>query len=159
MKLDEEKIGLLQVVLTGTEDKEENVEFADENGFKTETYFAVTPSHCWKYWPEDNAKEISIESFLKALEGKELKARYFLGWEGGKQNYRYYDEWSKLADAMGVSQMVALTTKVPKNVARRFSIFANEENSVSETLRKLIYNYVKGYMADHSDKLMFREQV
>lgn len=156
MKIDEEKIGLLQVVLTGTGDTEESVEFAED--FEKERY-GITPSYIYKYWPEDNSKQIPVETFLKAIEGKDVRARYFLGWEGNKENYRYYDDWAKLADAMGVSQMVALTTKVPKNVARRFSIFANEENSVSETLRKLVYNYVKDYMSEHSEKLMFRETV
>ncbi len=158
MKLDEEKIGLLQVVLTGTEDKEEAVDFAIEN-FQKEDYYAVTPSSLWHFWPDENSKSLSIETFLKAVEGRELKARYFLGWEGGKQNYRYYDDWTKLADAMGVSQMVVLTTKVPKNVAKRFTVFANETGSTSERLRKLVYDYVKEYLAENSGKLMFREEL
>lgn len=157
MKLSEDRVELLQVILTGTDDTEESVEFS-VGDFEKEMY-AVNPSSFWKHWPEDNAKEISKDSFLKILADKELRARVFLGWEHDKQNYRYYDDWTKLADAMGISEMVTLTTKVPKNVARRFTIFANETGSVSERIRKLVYDYTRQYMADNSKKLIFRESV
>jgi len=161
MKLDKEKIELLQVVLTGTGDDGESVEFAEGNGFEKGLSYGVYPSKIYRYenkTEEDiESKRISAEGLLKAIEGKEVRGRYFLGWDDQKQNYRYYDTWDELAKAMGVSQMVTLTTKIPKNVAKRFTVFANEDSSISETLRKLVYGYVQKYMADNSEKLMFRE--
>jgi len=164
MKLDAEKLELLQVMLTGLEDKNENIEFCPGD-FDKEPSHNVYGGKIYSYTPPPKGQEdgtstlVSEDTFLEAVKGEELKARYFIGWAKDKEQYRYYRAWEELAAAMGVSEMVALTTKVPKNVAKRFNLFANEEGTVSETLRKLVYRYVKEYMKDNAEHLLFRETV
>ena len=167
MKLDEKRISQIQTVLT---DDDDFVEFAEEDFDEGLWYVSKDCIH--RFGAKDESGEQYIEKtysnrigdrpyreFYEQIKGKELKARIFLGYHMGKPQYKVFTEWEDLAKAIGVSELVTLATKVPKVIAKRFTVFANMEGGRSNVLRNLVYEYVKKKMIENIDSLMFKEEI
>lgn len=167
MKLDKEKVSQIQTVLL-TDDS--NVEFTDSEFEKGLWY--ISNRNIDKFDEGGGGKESQIvetfsnyvgdkdySDFFKEVEGKELKARLSMGYHLGKCQYKVYEDWEKLAKVLGISELVTVATKIPKTVAKRFEMFADEKSDRSSVLRELVYDYVKKKMIEQAGSLMFREEI
>lgn len=167
MRLDSEKISQIQTVIVNDD---ECVEFTEDEFDKGLWYISNSRIH--RFGAKDKEGESDIEEtfsnsvtdtsyseFYKQIEGKELKARIFLGRSVGEEKYQVYEDWETLAKTLGISELVTLATKVPKTVAKRFAMFANQKGDRSSVLRKLVYDYVKNQMVEQAETLMFKEEI
>ena len=167
MKIDENKISQIQTVLR-TDDA--FVEFT-ENKFKDGLWY-VSNNNINKFGKSDPEEGAQIEQtysqcfgdrpmseFFEEIKGKDLKARIFLGRLGTEEEYQQFSNWQKLASAIGVSDLVTVATKIPKVVAKRFEIFANQKSDRSNVLRELVYKYVEKCIVEQVKDLMFKEKI
>jgi len=120
----------------------------------------------WGVWPTkinhfpkntDDCKEISLESFLKVVKGKDLQAEYFN--EGNLPGIKFPNDMKHIIDFFGIAEMKVLGAKVPSIISSRFTYFASlGDKTPSEVLRELIYGYVKQEMESRAGTLMFRRE-
>jgi hypothetical protein len=167
MKMDIEKLTQIQTIL---KNDDESVEFTEDDFSKGLWYISNNQVH---RFGKDNPKEgasiertysnqrgiASLTDFLEKIKDLDLKARVFIGHENGKEQYKTYYAWNKLADALGISELVTVATKIPKNVAKRFELFANENGGRSLVLRTLVYGYVEKQIKQNAESLMFKEDI
>ena len=166
MKLDPDKINQIQIVLIHEDDF---VEFADGKFEDGLWYVSSDRIHRFGEETEEGSKieeTFSIVSsdrpyseFYKQIEGKELAARIWVGKKAGHDEYQGFTNWEDLAKAIGISELVTLATKVPKTIAKRFTVFANQRSDRSSILRQLVYDYVKQQIIEQADSLMFKEEI
>ena len=162
MQLNEERLEGIRVILMGN-DSDGYTFFESAKGEDAENWY-VSGTGLGKFGPEPEKGErdygkIRPETFLTQIKGKELTAQIFLGYENGEEKNREYTEWEDFARAVGISEMVALSVKVPKNVAKRFKVFANEESTPADKMRELVVGYVADYMKKNAETLAFKESV
>ena len=162
MQLNEERLEGLRVVMMG--DESEGYAFFETGKKESEGSWYVAGNGLSKFGPEDkegnnDCEAIKPETFLAEVKGKELTASIFLGYEAREAKYRYYTNWEEFARVVGISENVALSVKVPKNVAKRFKVFAAEESTPADKLRELIIDYVAEYMKKNAGTLAFQESV
>ena len=162
MQITQERLEELQTVIL----RESSVSFIEtDKSFEKNDYWYITNDDVgeqiapkgesdWDY------KTRSKDSFLKWVEGKDVKANTIIYREGvtgyDEENFK---EWEHLARYLGVSTLVALSTKVPQSVVRKFKYFASSEGTASEVIRGLIYNYVQEQIKLQSQKLMFSDVI
>ena len=169
MRITPEKISQIQTVLIKDD---ESVDFAVVNQPFGNGHWYVSNNDVLLFGKEDQKEGAEIEhryseryddrplsEFFNAINNVELKARIFVGRRCGKEEYIEYTDWNKLAKALGVSDLVTVATKIPKVVAKRFELFANQRADRSSVLRKLVYDYVKKQMIDQAEDLMFKENI
>ena len=99
----------------------------------------------------------SKDSFLKFASENDLVASVAVDDEDGRYDHdQKFEDWEHLARFMGISDLVAVSTKIPKNVANRLRFYATRTSTVSDTVRQLIYDYVAKSMKDNAESDMFR---
>ncbi len=162
MQLNEERLEGLRVVMMGAED--EGYAFFESGTKEDDGSWYVSGTGIGKFGPknengDNDYNKIRPETLLTQTKAKELTASVFLGYENGEEKHRYYTDWDEFAKVVGISEMVALSVKIPKNVAKRFKVFATEESTPADMMRKLIVDYVAKYMKENAENLAFRESV
>ena len=126
------------------------------------SFFQGGMMHHYKDDPKDEdsrAHSIQTSTFLERVKDKELVGRIWLGWQANKEKYYSTENWEEFAKEVGISELVAITTKVPKTIARRFEFFANQSSNKSAKLRGLVIDYVREQWKEQADNLVFREEV
>ncbi|MEM3895375.1 hypothetical protein [Thermofilum sp.] len=160
--MDKDRLDELKTVLEPHEKDEkffieirEKNKSVDDDGWliSCDAFFRVKPAKDYE------VKEIPEEIFLEDIKGKDVVAYIPLEYVGGKETYQKFEEWEHLAKYLGISELVVLSVKVPKIVAKRFEYFATREASKSEVLRKLITNYVKEKWVQEADKLIYSSEI
>jgi len=96
------------------------------------------------------------DTFLEKTKDKELVAKVD---DSEGQEHRIISKWDELAKELGISELVVISTKVPKVIARRFEYFSERKGTKSEELRKLVIQYVKESMVGDIDRLMFKDNI
>ncbi len=165
MKLDAERLEHIQVVLTGQgETQILFYQVGDKVGKKE--FYSVSHDSTGRFDPRKNEDEDTyytridyIEDFLKRIGPKELTASIFIGYTAGKEQNEFFDSWEQLSRYLGIGELVAISAKVPKIIARRFDAFSSRLSTRSGVLRQLIYDYVKEQYKERLDELIFREEV
>src|SRR5437867_5381829 len=83
-------------------------------------YFQKAPTGGSHTINEPEFVEISDKEFLQTVAETPMEALIFIQWKNQKELYDYSTEWEQLAVKLGISSMVAISTKVPEVIAKRF---------------------------------------
>jgi hypothetical protein len=67
-----------------------------------------------------------------------------------------FEDWEHLARYMGITDLVVLSTKVPKRIAEKFQYYATQETTVSSKLRELVYGFVVSSIKENAENDAFR---
>lgn len=98
------------------------------------------------------------DDFVKFATENDLWANVAVYNDDGRYDHdETIKDWDHLARYLGISDLVAVSTKIPKNVANRLRFYATRSSSsVSDTVRGLIYDYVAQSIKDNAETDMFR---
>lgn len=99
-------------------------------------------------------RDKDIDAFLKFAEDGDLVAMVNL--DGSNAFEEQFTDWAHLARYMGITDLVVLSTKVPKTIAKKFEYYATKEGTQSEKLRRLVYDYVISCIKENAEKDVFR---
>ncbi len=105
-------------------------------------------------------KNIDPNKFLDSINGLEVKARIFTGWSEGREQREEFDDYGLFSKAIGISSLVAVSTKLPNSVDKKLKYFANREGKEkSAKIREIVYGYVEQQIRENAKDLMFKESI
>ena len=158
MKPNAEQIEQIQILLT-TDDAA--VTFYKKGTDESQGYWYLTNNGVSEAGPVANKdgdlkfyKDRTIADFLAFVQNNEVNATVNLTSRVGEDEP--FEDWEHLARYMGITDLVVLSTKVPKRVAAKFQYYATMSTTVSEKMRSLVYEYVKQEIKDNAESDMFR---
>ena len=157
MKPNAEQIEQIQTLLINDDAA---VSFRRKGTKEEQGYWYVTNSRVSEAGPANKEGDLKfyhdrdITDFLAFAEKNELTAVVNL--TGRNYGDEEFEDWDHLARYMGITDLVVLSTKIPKRVAQKFQYYATTDTTVSEKLRSLVYEYVIQETKDNAEKDMFR---
>ena len=100
-------------------------------------------------------KTRSIDSLLKFISEGEVIA--IVNLDGSNVGDEEFKDWDHLARYMGITDLVVLSTKVPKRIAEKFTYYVTKtDDTVSHKVRELIYNFVVESIKENAERDAFR---
>lgn len=157
MKPNAEQIEQIQTLLIN---EGAAVSFKKKGSKEEEGYWYLTNSDINEAGPADKEGDLkfyddrNIKDFLAFAATNELVATVNL--TGSNVGDEEFEDWDHLARYMGITDLVVLSTKVPKRVAQKFQYYATKSTTISEKLRSLVYDYVMQEIKDNAEEDMFR---
>ena len=162
MLIDKEKLELIQIVLRN----EDAVSFWEKGVVdKKKGFWYIKTNSISEFGPETKENEESptcdirhITTFLEWTNNKDLIAEteIYSKRESGYDTEQFFN-WDHLARYIGISELVVVSTKIPKNVAKKLKYYVAQQSDISTVLRELIYDYVKNKIIDNAEQTMFNE--
>lgn len=67
-----------------------------------------------------------------------------------------FEDWDHLARYMGITDLVVLSTKVPKRIAEKFTYYTTKSTTVSNQLRQMVYDFVVESIKENAKEDVFR---
>ena len=161
MNLDKERLELLRTVLIHEEDY---ISFYPKGSNSDKGYWYVNAKDVQEAGPASKGgdqvyESRSDESLIELSQKHDLVAEISLYDKDGRYMFKdeTFEDWEHLARYLGISELVAISTKVPKNVAKKFDYYATMTGTKSEVLRNLVYDYVKEAIKDNAERDMFHD--
>jgi len=157
MKPTAEQIEQIQTLLI---DEGAAVAFRRKGTKEKEGYWYLTKSDVSEAGPADEKGDLEfyrdrdVDDLLAFAEKNDLTATVNL--TGRNTGDEEFEDWEHLARYMGITDLVVLSTKVPKRVAQKFQFYATQSTTVSEKLRSLVYDYTIKEIKDNAERDMFR---
>lgn len=72
--------------------------------------------------------------------------------QGSRWSEEKFESWDHLARYMGLTDLIVLSTKVPKKLAEKFAYYATKDTTVSTQLRKLVFEFVVNSIKENAEK-------
>jgi len=162
LKMDAEKLTLIQIVLRG----EDGVTFYEKGSSSEKGYWYLTGKEEGRIdeaGPQNKNGDIvdyktqSFSAFLEWAKNKELVAETTIYREERGYDQETFEEWDHLTRYLHIADLVVLSTKVPKAVAGKFRYYASRTSDTSSVLREIVYGYVKEQIVENAERDMFKD--
>ena len=99
-------------------------------------------------------KDRDIDSLLAFLQKNDPVA--IVNLSGSREGDETFEDWDHLARYMGITDLVVLSTKVPKRIAEKFHYYTTKTTTDSANLRKMVYDYVVAQIKENAEEDAFR---
>lgn len=164
MYLDENKLDEIRIMLIGDD---QSIEFSPiKENFEKDMWIVYNKEKISLRSHNEEKYDFGIKGsyysheFLGKVNGVDLRARIFIHWEGDEEKYDIFDDYNELAKCIGVSNLVAVSSKIPQSVERKFRYFIQKEGKDKSTkIRELIYGFTKHSIEDNAEELMFKDTI
>lgn len=158
MQINSEKLEQVQIVLRG----EDSVIFWAKGADQKNGYWRITWKAVGEFGKEDEKGEAKYNhrhpsTFTEWVKDKDMLAETTIYRPKGGYDQEKFDDWDHLARFIGISDLVVVSTKIHKSVAKKLKYYAAKDSDVSATLRELIYKYVKESIIANAERDLFND--
>ena len=125
----------------------------EEDGYWYLTQDSVSECGEWNPKTEENEfyEDRTLDDFVKFAQGvPDLVAKVNL--EGSRSFEETFEDWEHLARYMGLTDLVVMSTKVPRRIAEKFTYYVTQDTTVSNQLRKMIFDFVVDCIKENATK-------
>ena len=155
MKPDKTQMEQIQTFLTK---RDSAVTFYPKGKEEHDGYWYLTQdsvSECGEWDPktEDYGfyEDRTLDDFVKFAQGvPDLVAKVNL--EGPRSFEETFEDWEHLARYMGLTDLVVMSTKVPRRIAEKFTYYVTQDTTVSNQLRRMIFDFVVDCIKENAAK-------